>query len=511
MQFVVDIALTLVYILAFLIVCAWTWRFWMLYINQKFLNKMQEDFVMLEIKLPREISKSPFATEVALSSLLQKSGYGTWYQKYVEGRLPFYSSLEIASIEGIIHFYVRVHKNFRSLTESNFYAQYPGIEIVEADDYTKLIRFTHLSKDVGCWGEVYKLTETWTPKNEKNGEELKKGKDAYKMPADFFPIKTYVDYGLDKNPYPENQIDPMTPMLEMMGSLKKGEHMWFQIILQDEGLYDDKSLHKLYVNEAEHKHMSLVEMAERFKKQVRSSFIEKGTVAKDDYGYEKWHTRQTGEKDAEGKPVTVTEKVAYQEDKVIAKKDMDLSVEDKWKIEETNKKFGKPLAVVVMRMLYIHDSTKAKFNVENIQNVLNWPKPFNGANKIGFRRATDPYNYTWEDTKGRRKPWRAEEIFESYVEREAFYPHIPFPGTRDWLEAREDQFFWGSDMKTRKTWRMFYEALFHPFFHQAPSDAFTMNLEEIASVWHLPGEVATTPSLPRIDSAKGVAPVNIPQ
>jgi predicted component of type VI protein secretion system len=66
-------------------------------------------------------------------------------------------------------------------------------------------------------------------------------------------------------------------------------------------------------------------------------------------------------------------------------------------------------------------------------------------------------------------------------------------------------------MKQRKLFRMVYEAIFYPFDHPSADDVvFMLNLEEIATLWHLPGAVAATPTLPRIDSTKGVAPVNLP-
>jgi hypothetical protein len=509
MQFLIDIALSLIYFCAFLLLCAWAWRFWKMYINQRYLNKTNSEYIMLEIKLPREIFKSPYATEVAISSLLQGGGIGTWYHKNYLGNLPIYSSLEIASIEGIIHFYIRVQGKFKSLVESNFYAQYPGIEIVEADDYTKALRYSHLSKDVGCWGVTYGLSETWGPKDLKEtGESLQLDGEPYKMPADFLPLKTYTDYGLDKDPKEEFKIDPITPLLEMMGSMKKGEQLWFQIILQDESVYNGKKkFPKFYVNKVTHEHVSLSDMSEQFKKQTRTAgFIKKGDPVKDDAGEVKTKTVTKGV-DSEGKPRTETVDITYKENKLLPKREMELTMEEKFMVEAANKKFAKPLAVVVMRMLYMVDNKVGKFDAQNIQNTLAFPKPFAGANSLAPKKVTDPYDYPWQKMGGRQF-WRAEEMFEAYVEREGFYPHIvPRPN----LDRFEDRFFFTSTMKTRRTWRMFYEAIFHPFTHPQPADAFTLNLEEIATIWHLPGAVATTPTLPRIDSAKGVAPVDLPQ
>lgn len=63
MQFLIDILLLVVYAFFTLLVFAWCWRFWLLYAQQK--HQANIDWIMLEIKLPREISKSPLAMENA--------------------------------------------------------------------------------------------------------------------------------------------------------------------------------------------------------------------------------------------------------------------------------------------------------------------------------------------------------------------------------------------------------------------------------------------------------------
>lgn len=474
-----------------------------MYINQKYLNSI--NWVMLEIKLPREIFKSPYATETAITSLLQGGGVADWYARNFKGKLPIFSSLEIASIEGVVHFYVRIEKRFRPLVEANFYAQYPGIEIVEADDYTKLIHYHHLTEDVSLWGVTYSLSQTWEPIDEDTGEKYPDPKDKekkYKMPGDFFPIKTYNDYGLEKDPKEEFKIDPITPLLEMMGSIGKGEHLWYQIILQDEGVYNDKKFPKFYVNEMNHKHMSLSDMVKNYKKSIRiASTKKKGEVALDAEGNPK--TKSSG-KDADGNPIMVP--VTYGTHKIEYKDEMKLTQDEKDDLEMVNKKLAKPLALAVVRMMYVTKSEK--FRADNIQNVLSAVKPFAGRNSFIPPNNTSPYDYPWQNFRNRRTPWRTEEMFEAYVEREGFYPHVP---KRESLDSFEDSTFWGSSMKTRKIWRMLYEGFFYPFSHPHADDAITLNVEEIATMWHLPGAVATTPSLPRIDSAKGVAPVNLPQ
>ena len=165
------------------------------------------NWVLLEIKLPREITKSPGAMEMILNTIHQTRD-GSAVLKLWEGFQRVWFSLEIASFGGMIHFYIYTQKGFKSLVEHQIYAQYPGIEIEEVEDYTKNI-FTHNDVD-----KFY------------SAEFALEKEDAY-------PIKTYIDYGLDKLQNEEEQKnDPMTSLLEFMGSLKKSEQVWFQIMIR---------------------------------------------------------------------------------------------------------------------------------------------------------------------------------------------------------------------------------------------------------------------------------------
>lgn len=485
----------------------------MMYVQQKGLNSI--NWIMLEIKLPREINKSPLATEMMLSTLLQGGGVSDKMSKFFKGNLPIYSSLEIASLEGSVHFYIRIQKKFRSLVEANLYAQYPGIEIVEADDYTSQIHYHHLSKDVSIWGIGYRTSASWKPTDPSTGKPYPTSdpKKDYEMKADYLPIKTYVDYELDKNPKEEFKIDPLAPLLEIMGAMKKGEYLWYQILVQDESVYNGKKMPKFYVNTKTHDHISLKDMADARKKQIRTSgYIKHGDQVFDDWGYEKKRKVQTGV-DADGKPVfeeiDLTYNIAADKDgerlvKATPKKETELIPEEKAELEAINKKLSKPIALCVMRAIYV--SKKENFNPNRIQETLALAKPFTGFNSFA-PSPTNPYSFPWENLGEKRSSWRGEEMFEAYVEREGFFPHIP---PRESHDSWEHMFFWTSTMKQRKLFRMIYEAIFHPFDHPLAEEAFALNLEELATLWHLPGATVTTPTLQRIDSAKGVAPSNLP-
>jgi hypothetical protein len=277
--------------------------------------------------------------------------------------------------------------------------------------------------------------------------------------------------------------------------------MWYQVIVQDESVYSGKKMPKFYVNEQTHARFSLVEMAKEYKKKIRTShYVLKGEKSIDEFGVAK---KIDGEPDAEGKPTKVDAK--YLETKSVSKKEMDLTQDEKDEIEAINRKLSKHLAVAVVRLLYT--TKKENFDGGHVGTTITFTKWFSGANKLIPFKTTDPYDFPWEKHGGKRAAWRTEEMFEAYVEREGLFPHIK---ERKFLDLQEDLFFWTSSMKQRKLFRLAYEAIFHPFDHPEAEDAFTLNLEEIATLWHLPGATAATQTLPRIDSNKGVAPANLP-
>ena len=165
--------------------------------------------VLLEIKLPRDTRKSPLAMEAVFSSLHLGPSEGTWYKRQWLGRVRPWWSLEIVSLEGRVRFYIWTWASMRRGVESYLYAQYPGIEITEAPDYTRIIDPRH--EPYRMWGCEYAHTK-----------------------PDPYPIKTYIDYGLDKqpSPKPEEQVDPLAQVVEFLGSIGKGEQIWLHFMIR---------------------------------------------------------------------------------------------------------------------------------------------------------------------------------------------------------------------------------------------------------------------------------------
>ncbi len=177
---------------------------WYIYKRSEFIA--EQKYILLEIKPPRNLVKTPLAMETFLSTIHLTGGESTWWQRFLGGVRPYWS-LELASFEGKVHFYIWGRAAFRRLVESQLYAQYPGVQIVEALDYTRLI--SARTPEWILWGVDFKHTAA-TP----------------------LPIKTYIEYGLDKVQKEPEQVDPLANLLEFMTSIGKGEYLWLQFVIR---------------------------------------------------------------------------------------------------------------------------------------------------------------------------------------------------------------------------------------------------------------------------------------
>ncbi len=182
------------------------WKMWVHYIRQDFISGIE--FSMIEIVPPRDVLRSPKAMELFFTNALYHWSIKGGLEEYWQGAVWFWYSLEIVSIDGQVHFYIRTPSRIKDLIETQMYAQYPQSQVKVAEDYTLAI--SEISEESGwnLWGCEFKLEK----------------KDAY-------PIKTYVDFGLDKDPKEEYKVDPISPVIELFGSLQKGEQMWIQIVV----------------------------------------------------------------------------------------------------------------------------------------------------------------------------------------------------------------------------------------------------------------------------------------
>ncbi|MBI2065678.1 MAG: hypothetical protein HYT68_01245 [Candidatus Zambryskibacteria bacterium] len=167
----------------------------------------EQGSVLLEIKLPRTIDKSPAAMEMVIEGLWEDV-VGTLTDVYLKGRVRDFFSLEIVSLGGEVKFFIWALAKWKNIIESRIYAQYPGAEVFETEDYALKVLWD--PEKMGMFGITTKLVK-----------------------ADAYPIKTYIDYELEKgNKEQEEIVDPIVPVLEYLGSLKPGELAGIQILIQ---------------------------------------------------------------------------------------------------------------------------------------------------------------------------------------------------------------------------------------------------------------------------------------
>jgi hypothetical protein len=366
-----------------------------------------QEHVLLEIMPPQDITKSPAAMELFLVALYQTSGETTWYDRLVKGQVRPWFSLELVSIEGNVRFFIWTREKVARLIESQLYSQFPGIEVTPAEDYT--IGFEY-NDNTEMFGLEYTLTQ-----------------------PDPYPIKTYVDYGLDKEQEEEFKIDPITPTLEFLGGLGRGEYGWIQIILRAHKK-EDKDPTKWFG--------------------VRDNWKEtaKAEVAK---------IRKEGLLDAgkDAKQVNVTKGQSV-------------------RIEALERSVSKLAFDTGIRSIYITE--KSAFQGGNIGAMVGSFKQYGSLELNGFRPAwTTSFDYPWQDPSGKRVKILKEEILEAYKERAYFFRSKP-------------QFHWWRPMSTEDR------------------SYFVLNTEEVATIYHFPGQVSQTPSMQRVSSKKATPPANLP-
>jgi hypothetical protein len=171
--------------------------------RRKYFNSL--NWSLMEIAPSPDIVKSPAAMELFLLSLYQPGGEGTWIDRWVKGKVRTWFSLEMVSLGGKIRFYIWCESKSRKYIESQIYAQYPGTEVRDAEDYAAKFNTTD-----------YELMVS----------------EQCLSKADPYPIKTYMDYQLDKEQDEEYKIDPLTPILEFFSIIPEDNYACIQIIVR---------------------------------------------------------------------------------------------------------------------------------------------------------------------------------------------------------------------------------------------------------------------------------------
>ncbi|MEK7598894.1 MAG: hypothetical protein AAB474_00375 [Patescibacteria group bacterium] len=172
--------------------------------------KNDNRWVLLEILIPREIRKSPKAMEQILNQIYSlRNSPENFVEKYFEGEVTLWWSLEVASFGGEVHFFIRTPEKYKNIIESNIYANYKDAEVVEVQDY--VLRLPERTTD------LYKMGMDLF------GLELTLGRESA------YPIRTYPQFEAMEE---EKALDPISGLIEVLSKLKKEEQVWLQILIK---------------------------------------------------------------------------------------------------------------------------------------------------------------------------------------------------------------------------------------------------------------------------------------
>ncbi|MBP9759764.1 MAG: hypothetical protein KBD24_00155 [Candidatus Pacebacteria bacterium] len=376
------------------------WRVWMKYVRARFIAG--QEYILLEIRLPQEVMKSPIAMQAVLDGLWAKGGESTFIDRMWAGKVRMWYSFELVSMEGQVHIYVWARKAFQRMVERSFYAHYPDIEIVPTVDYALTFPFSLESHNL--YASDYALSRDTG-----------------------LPLKTYTEYSLESTSAKEEQkIDPMTHLLEFLGSMGKGEYLWIQILARAHKKED-------FTYGAYYNKKTYAELSKSAIDSIRKS-PEDATVFADG---------------GKGKVISEEQKQTI-------------------KAIQRNVQSSQPWDTG-MRVLYIAEHEY--FDGTNVSGMMGMWQPFTspGYNSIAPEgsRGQNSLDYPWQDFNDIRQNKMKIKAVDAYR-------------LRSWFHA--------------------------PYRY----NHFILTSAELATIFHIPGSVAKTPTMQRIESARASAPANLP-
>jgi hypothetical protein len=410
-----------------------TWIMWVHYIQQDFISGI--DFVLLEIVPPRDVLRSPKAMELFITNALYHFSFKGGKEEYWQGAVWFWFSLEIASIDGQVHFYIRTPTRIRGLIETQMYAQYPQAQVKAVEDYTLGVDEITPESAWNGWGCEFDL-----------------------LKPEAYPLKTYTDFGLDKDPKEEFKVDPISPLVELFGSIQKGEQMWMQIVVTP----SKKTYHTKGTWFG--KHDWVEEARNQYFKLMKPFTAIKGNI------------------DGEiGKDARIEIRSQAHLDRVV---------------KAMNVKTTKLGFDTGIRIMYV--AKKEKFDMSNRRNIRLIFRQYtapdsNGLNRINSAQAD---RYSGIITASPETIMMlANRMLHEYRER-AFF-HLPL---RHHIFAQNH---WDWPLPNIFTLSGIIKAYVH---HKT----FVLNTEELATLWHFPGQIMRVPTLERIESKEASPPTNLP-
>lgn len=387
---------------------------WMTYIRFDFLRNNKG--ILMEVRIPQEIEKTPRSMELLMMALYE-TGSVEYNETYWDGKVRPWWSFEIASFGGELHFYIWTLPKYRNVLEAQVYAQYPTVEMIEVEDYTR--KKVYNPPHNFMWGTYFRLSK-----------------------PDPYPIMTYVDYGLDKETEEEFKVDPLSTTLEYLGSMKKGEEVWIQILAQ---AYKQRGLKEgVLFGEKDWIEGGQKEINKIMKRDPKT----KSSRSQTDTGF----------------PIVPT-----------------LTDGEKKQIEAIDRSLEKRAFWCTIRLCY-HAEPPFEYRGSSVSGLLGaFRKPFNSNLLNGFSLGW--YTDISDPTK--------DFLFLFGLKTWAMKKFIPLYSKKMIDAFRRRSFFYAP----YRNWQ---------------SKPYILTTEELATLYHFPGKIVTTPTLERIPSKKVEPPANLP-
>lgn len=395
---------------------------WLRYV--KLAYGASEKTILLAIDIPRGNAQTPRAVENIFAYLAGAHTTQDLYEKWWLGQWQLYFSFEIVSIEGYIQFLVWAPEKYRYLIDAAIYSQYPDSEITEVNDYTDGIPTKYPDDQYDIFGGEFKLVE-----------------------KSVYPIKTYEHFEHMMGE-PETQFkDPMAALMDLMGSLKKGEQLWYQILViplsSDWNKRGDDEIKKI-IGEKNSKRT----IADSITDWLIKTMAEISEII-----YSLWGDIKDEEK----------------EDKEAQFRMMNLKPREKKQVEEIQEKVSKLGFDVKVRYAYV--GRKEVINKNKVSyGMTGYMKQFNYNDLNSYKPDVGD--------RGTITKLKYEKIFGKYR-----------------LNLRKNKLIWAYKYRSDVRGRMPH----------------TLNTEELATIWHFPVEASVkSPLIQKAPGRKAEPPSSLP-
>lgn len=401
------------------------WRVWLRYARTWYYLK-RGPWIMLEIRIPREILKTPKAMEQVFSGVWATITAGNRYEQLWYGRYIEYFTFEMVGMAGETHFFICFPEGYRAVIESYIWSEYPQADIQQVRDYFEELPAEMPSEGWRIQGTVLQFTQ-----------------------LDPYPIRTYLQF---EDPTEERRIDPVAHFAELFNTLKSGEYVIYQLVMRPlGGSWTQAS--KALVYKLIGKKLPVAPRAPELEESRAWLKTLWAAVVQFFAGGE----------------LALPEPEEKERNEAGTSLMLHLSPSERATVEAIGLKTSKHAFEVNFRMVYA--AREELFRPKSIVSGMFGATGLFGGDLNGFR----PHHKlkTWVDYfRKRREPLRQKHL---------------------WYEMRK---------------RLLKDQLFTRYLR--PAAPLTLNIEELATIWHFPIQEVMAPLLPRIEAKTGEPPVGLP-